>query len=63
MEKLLTTHKTLIQSESDMTSPRLAIVGQCDEDKQPHLNTWLKRVALIPKAAPKPESSKEKTDE
>ncbi|WP_051790805.1 hypothetical protein [Endozoicomonas montiporae] len=48
MEKLMAAHKTLIQSEADITSARLAIVGQCDADKRPHLNVWLKRMARIP---------------
>jgi hypothetical protein len=49
MEKLLGAHKTLIQSEADITSARLSITGQCDEQQRPHLNTWLKRMAVVPK--------------
>ena len=52
MEKLMAAHKTLIQSEAEITSARLAIVGQCEEGKRPHLNTWLKRMAVVPKTAP-----------
>ena len=51
MEKLMGAHKTLIQSEAEITSARLAIVGQCGEDKRPHLNAWLKRMALVPEVA------------
>lgn len=46
MEKLLGAHKTLIQSEADMTSARLAIVGRCEESKRTYLNNWLKKWQL-----------------
>ena len=38
MEKLMTTHKTLIQAEADITAIRLAIAGQCSDDKRLILN-------------------------
>ena len=53
MEKLMGAHKTLIQSEADITSSRLAIVGQCEEEKRTHLNVWLKRMATLPGRQPK----------
>lgn len=63
MEKLLAAHKTLTQSETDITAARLAIVGQCDEDKRPHLNTWLKRMAVVPKVENPQGGAHEKTME
>ncbi|OED44685.1 hypothetical protein ACH42_06920 [Endozoicomonas sp. (ex Bugula neritina AB1)] len=60
MEKLLGAHKTLIQSEADITAARLAITGQCSEDKRESLNNWLKRMAIIP--APEKEVSHDKEE-
>ncbi len=51
------------QSETDIAAARLAIVGQCDEDKRPHLNTWLKRMAVVPKVENPQGGSHEKTME
>ena len=54
MEKLMAAHKTLIQAEADITATRLAIAGQCSDDKRPVLNNWLKRVSALPVMAIKP---------
>ena len=58
MEKLLGAHKTLIQAE--ITSARLAIAGQCADDKRPVLNDWLKRVSALPVLDPVTEPIGEK---
>ena len=48
LEKLLTANKALIQAEAEITSSRLAIVGQCEDSKRALLNVWLKRMAALP---------------
>ena len=50
LEKLLTAHKTLTQAEADITASRLAISGQCSDDKRDLLNGWLKRMSVVPEA-------------
>ena len=60
MEKLMAAHKTLIQAEADITATRLAIAGQCSDDKRPVLNNWLKRVSALPVMAPVTQPTREK---
>lgn len=63
MEKLLAAHKTLIQAEAEITSARLAIAGQCADDKRPVLNDWLKRVSALPVLPPESHPEKDTPSE
>ena len=49
----------LIRAEAEITSVRLAIAGQCADDKRPVLNDWLKRVSALPVPAPEPHPEKD----
>ena len=50
MEKLLSAHEAFLKAEAEITAARLAISGQCSENRRDGLNNWLKQMAILQEA-------------